>query len=341
MYIPYKLALIFFLISLFLFYLIIKLNFYKSIKAVSEIQDIHIGNPSRLGGLLIYLLFSCYIFTYERQLTLFFFISLILILPAILEDLRINIKPYIRFLIIMAASFLMILNFSILPQFDLGFLNAIFNNKIFQIIFFTLALATVVNGQNIIDGTNGLSALTIISIFSCILYLGFHLQDQYYINIAIIINTLIFSFLIFNYPFGKIFLGDSGSYFLGFLGGFLAIDIFSKYPEIPSWSAVIILFYPTMEVIFSYFRKIIQKKSPFLPDNLHLHLKIYFLISYKQSNSRLFNALVTPFLGVVWLSPLALLPFSLQYPHWALLIVFGLVAIYLFFYYSIPNPRSK
>ena len=75
----------------------------------------------------------------------------------------------------------------------------------------------------------------------------------------------------------------------------------------------------------------IQKKSPFLPDNNHLHLKIYFLLSQnKKSRKALYNALVAPFLGVVWLSPLALLPFSLQYPLWSILVVLSLVFIYLF-----------
>ena len=155
------------------------------------------------------------------------------------------------------------------------------------------------------------------------------------------IITLIIAFLLFNYPFGKLFLGDGGSYFLGFLSSYLVVDIFSRYPELPAWSAVSILLYPTLEVIFSYFRKILQKHSPFLPDNLHLHLKIFYLISNKRSKIHLYNALVAPLLGVVWLSPLALLPLSIKYPVWAIIIVVSLILVYLFFYFSIPNPNKN
>lgn len=340
-FIQYKLSFTFFLIALILNYFLTKFKFLNAIESKKQIQDIHIGNPSRLGGLVIYLLFSVYIFLYERNLAIVFLCSTFLVIPAFMEDIKIYISPLIRLLIIITASFILIYNFPILPYFDVGLVNNLVNNKIFKVIFYTLALATVINGQNIIDGTNGLSGFTSLSIFSSILFLGFHLNDQNIVNISIIVISLLLAFLFFNYPFGKIFLGDGGSYFLGFLSGYLVIEIFSKYPELPTWSAVCILYYPTLEVVFSYFRKLIQRKSPFMPDNLHLHIKIFYLISNERKNIRLYNALVAPFLGIVWISPLALLPFSLEYPHWSILIVFCLSCFYLFFYFSIPEPNVK
>lgn len=341
MIIEYNILFILFFIAILLNYLLLKINFYLDIKAYSQIQDIHEGSPPRLGGLVIYLLFIGYIFLFENNLIILFLSSLFFMIPAFLEDLRIFIKPLFRLIAIIITCGFIILNITDLPQFDFGSLNILFNNKIFQIIFFSLAMAAVINGQNIIDGTNGLSALTSLSIFASILYLGFLLNDQGIVKVSSIIIILIIAFLLFNYPFGKLFLGDGGSYFLGFLSSYLVIDIFSRYPDLPTWSAVCILFYPTLEVIFSYFRKILQRKSPFLPDNLHLHLKIFYLISHQKTNTRLYNALVAPFLGVVWLSPLALLPFSLQYPLWSILVVLSLVLIYLFFYFSIPDPNKN
>ena len=153
-------------------------------------------------------------------------------------------------------------------------------------------------------------------------------------------TVILISFLLFNFPFGKIFLGDAGSYFIGLLGGYLIIEIFATNPQLPTWSAVIILFYPALEVIFSYFRKIYSHQSPFLPDNKHLHLKIFYLLSQGATKpSRLNNALVAPFLSIIWLSPLAILPISLVLPHLSLMFLAGLVLVYLFFYFSIPDPN--
>lgn len=339
--IDYKIVFIIFFVSIFLNYFIYKQNFLPKNTSATQIQDIHIGNPSRLGGLAIYLVLSGYIFFGEINLKLMLSCSLIFMVPAFLEDLRVFINPLVRLVAIIMSCFILVMSFPNLPQFDFGFWNIVFNHKIFQIIFFTLALATVINGQNIIDGTNGLSGFTALSIFASILLLGFYCNDLKTINISAAIIATLIAFLFFNYPFGKLFLGDGGSYFLGLLGGYIIIDIFSRNPMLPAWSAVSILIYPTLEVIFSYFRKIIQGKSPFMPDNLHLHLKIFYLISNNNKKSKLFNALVAPFLGIIWLSPLALLPFSLQYPHWSIIITMILVAVYLFFYYSIPNPTKK
>ena len=329
------------IISIILNYILFKFKVFHQRAYKLQIQDIHPGNPSRFGGFVIFLLFLGYQFLYSNISIYLFGSLIILIIPTLLEDFRISINPFARLIIVFICSLLVIINLPDLPQFEFGIFKILFNNQIFQITFFTLAMATVINGQNIIDGTNGLSAFSSLSIFSSILFLGIYLNDQNLINISLLIITLLIGFLIFNYPFGLIFLGDTGSYFLGFLSSYLVVDLFAKYPEIPSWSAVIILFYPTLEVIFSYFRKIAQKKSPFLPDNQHLHVKIYFLISKDKKNKTLYNSLVAPFLGIIWLSPLILLPFSIQFPHWSLIILVILIIVYLFFYLTIPNPKNN
>lgn len=338
--INYDLLINIFFISIFFNFLLFYTNLFKTLNTLKQIQDIHIGNPSRLGGLIIYLIFFGYEIIFLRNNDFILWISLAIIIPAVCEDIRILINPLIRLVIILTSCFFVVFYLPNMPVFDFGILNLVFNNKIFQIIFFTLAMATVTNGVNIIDGTNGLSAFSILSIFACLLFLGFYVNDQDLVNTCLFIMTLVIGFLVFNYPFGKIFLGDTGSYFLGFFASYIVLSVFAKYPELPTWCAVSILFYPTLEVIFSYFRKILQKKSPFYPDNKHLHLKIFFLLSRGQLNGNLSNALVAPFLSIVWLTPLALLPFSLQYPIWSILVLIVLILIYLFFYFAIPDPIS-
>ena len=124
-------------------------------------------------------------------------------------------------------------------------------------------MTTIINGQNIIDGTNGLSADCTFNFWKY-LFLGIYLDDLYVLKTSAVIIILIIGFLFFNYPLGKIFLGDTGSYFLGLMSSYLIIDIFAKYQELSSWSAVVIFIYPLLEVSTSYFRRILNKKSPFL-----------------------------------------------------------------------------
>lgn len=307
----------------------------------NQVQDIHVGSVPRLGGLVIFLCTVFFFYFEFLEYRIFLAFSIFVLIPSLLEDLGFTTNPLLRLFLICLGCFLLINQFDQLPQFEFGYLNVIANNPIFQIIFFSLAMATVVNGQNIIDGTNGLSALTSMTIFASLWYLGLLVNDQDLMIISFFMILIIISFLIFNYPFGKIFLGDMGSYFLGLLASYLVIQTFAKYPELPTWSAVIILFYPTLEVIFSYIRKLMSRQSPLKPDHLHLHLKIFYLLSNNNPKRRLYNALVAPFLSIIWLTPLALLPLSINLPRLSLLVLLILIFIYLFFYFAIPIPSQK
>ena len=90
---------------------------------------------------------------------------------------------------------------------------------------------------------------------------------------------ILLSFLLFNFPKAKIFLGDSGAYLFGSLAALNAIITNNLNPNYSSFFFCILLFYLFFEVFFSFFRKIIQKKSPIHPDNKHLHMLTFKKIS--------------------------------------------------------------
>lgn len=330
----------FFIVSVFLNFFIMRWGHKLSPTSKKQIQNIHLGEVSRLGGLVIFTIFSIYIVFFNNDYLIFWFFSFLIIIPSFIEDIHVIISPKRRFVLILVACLLIIVSIDELPRIDMRPLNILFDNYIFQIIFYSLALATLINGQNIIDGTNGLSALTSLSIFGSLLYIGVYLNDYEIINICLIMIALIISFLLFNYPFGKIFLGDTGSYFLGLLAGYLTIKIFGSYKSLSSYSAVVIVFYPCLEIIFSYLRRILNKKSPFVADDLHLHYKLYYFIKGDKKPSRLYNALVAPLLGIIWISPLALVPFTVNIPYLSIIAVIILIIIYLFIYFLIPSPKK-
>lgn len=308
-------------------------SFFNISNQLRNIQDIHNDNPSRLGGFVIFIIF----FGYEILYLDFFnnltrFLVLVILAPALAEDLHKFVSPYIRLTIMILGNFFIILDTPFLPQFNFGVYNAIFNNNIFQVFFFTIALTLILNGQNLIDGVHGLSAITAITIFTCILMLSIYVGDLECAHLAFVIIILILSFFIFNYPLGKIFLGDTGSYFLGLLAGYLVIKLFAKNPELPTWLAAIILFYPTFEVVFSYIRRIINKKSPFFPDNKHLHSAIYYFYSKGFSSKKNNNSLVMPTLIGIWASPLLVLIIFFEYPISMIIPLFILILIYLTYY---------
>jgi UDP-N-acetylmuramyl pentapeptide phosphotransferase/UDP-N-acetylglucosamine-1-phosphate transferase len=83
-------------------------------------------------------------------------------------------------------------------------------------------------------------------------------------------------FLAWNYPKGKMFLGDGGAYLLGFWLGELAVLLVARHSEVSPWFPMLLLVYPIFETLYTiYRRRILGGLSPGRPDRMHLHQVIY------------------------------------------------------------------
>ena len=100
-------------------------------------------------------------------------------------------------------------------------------------------------------------------------------------NLFVILFSIIvcFSVLFFNFPKARIFLGDSGAYFLGSIISLVIIELSNLNKIISPFFFACILFYIFFEVFFSFFRKIFFfGYSPLKPDKKHLHMLFFKLI---------------------------------------------------------------
>lgn len=338
-----------FFISVILTYaLILIYPFFKKILNFSgqSIQNIHFTDVPRFGGIAI--ISSFFIWGFIGNYQDFFLLSLfsiILIFFGIKEDFFSNVSPLIRFVAIFISSFLFLYfgEFN-LPKIEIikigDFLN---NNYLFSLFFFSFAITAISNGSNIIDGTNGLCASTIIIILACLFFLNLINNETNYAFICIALIISILGFLIFNYPWQKIFLGDTGAYFIGWMTACLTVIFFGQHPEVPSWIAISILFYPTIETIFSFSRKIIMKKSPFYPDRLHLHILIFdlFNMSLINKDGRLVNCSVLPFLSLIWASPLIFIYWIYNFNQFIFPVIILQTIFYIGTYYIVKNAKHN
>ena len=284
-----KFYFIFFLISFFSTYLIVKYsNFFFSNSLLDKDflkpQAFHKEAVARIGGFIILFLFSSYICFHFLMFGIFlkdyFIMSSLLFFLGFLDDLKIKINPNIRLILMFGLLIFCIKNFSIqINTSGLEFLNLWLENNIFQICFVLLCFLFVVNGANLIDGFNGLLAVHFLLINCIFLLINIVNQNE---NLSIILSAqviIVLSFLFFNFPKAKIFLGDSGSYLLGALIVLNTIKTHELNPQISPFFFAGVLFYLFYEVFFSFIRKAVLKKSPLHPDKLHLHMLLYKWVS--------------------------------------------------------------
>ena len=248
-------------------------------------QAFHQSPVPRSGGIAgvisinIFLVF--YYLIYSKILFEYFFICNLMFLIGFLDDLKIQINPSRRLILMIIFLFICI---SFLPveilNVDIPVLNTLLSNNIFSSLFVLLCFLFIINGANLIDGFNGLLAINLIIINSLLVYIN--LADGINEFSVVIIGQIIvlFSFLLFNFPSAKIFLGDSGSYLLGSIVALNVITTNNLNPDYSSFFFCTLLFYLFFEVFFSFFRKIIQKKSPIHPDNKHLHMLIFEKVAF-------------------------------------------------------------
>jgi len=277
-----------------------------NLNTYNNVQRVHKKEISRLGGLFIYLFLLAlvligfiegkFIFNILISAIPFVFISL-------KEDLSHNITPKLRLISMVTSCFIFFyINPLKFPLIDIPYLGNFISYYEVSIIFFTFSVCVHMNGMNLIDGMNGLFGYSALAQLLAIGLMANHINDQEVLNICILFALPLIIFLIFNYPFGSIFAGDLGAYIYGFANSVIVIYFFGKNHELMTWLGLFVVFYPCMEVAFSYARKkFFEKKDPFSPDSKHLHTLIYKKMPFKNNISK--NSIV-----LIVLSPFVFFP---------------------------------
>jgi len=194
-----------------------------------------------------------------------------------LEDLTKQVSPYSRLLFAFGAAAVgFVLLDGRITDLDLPGDDFLFRYQVFAFGFTLFAVGGFAHATNIVDGMNGLMGFTATAILAAIAWVAYLTGDQAVLNAALILAAATLGFLMWNFPRGVIFAGDGGAYFLGFAIAELAVLLVHRNSEVSPWFALLVLWYPVWETIFSmYRRKAIRGRSPADPDGLHLHTLVY------------------------------------------------------------------
>jgi len=316
-----------FLVSLITHYLVIDLSHKRGIFIDDHNSDLpqklHSEPTPRIGGLGIFV--SILFMAKDLKIGLYILLCLIpAFLAGFLEDLYAKISPWRRLLIMSISGGMAIYLLQTVVT-DFGIIQIPYW---IGIIVTMVAILGLINGTNMIDGFNGLSSGVCFLIFSTYFVISYRIGDTELAYISLVCMASILGFLVFNFPGGKIFLGDGGAYSLGFLLAIVSILLVMRNPDISPWFVFVSLIYPVWEVIFSFTRRtLIHKLSPLYPDSKHVHQLIYRNIT-REKNS-LTSLFIFPF--VILFNALAILFYN---STWLLILIsVFFIAVYTLFYY--------
>ncbi len=269
-------------------------------------QKFHENPTPRIGGLGIFIAFT--LFLLYKNLWIYVIVLFPVFLSGFIEDLTKTLHPKIRlFLMSVSGILAYILLDAKITTVHLPAVDYILSVSVFSFLFTVFALVGISNAINIIDGFNGLASGVSIMTLSSIAFVANDVGDILIRDLALTLIFAILGFFVINWPFGKIFLGDGGAYFIGFMVGLLAVLLVMHHPEVSPWFALAILIYPVWEVIFSiYRRKYLRNSSPLQPDAVHFHTLVYRIFSKKlfPNMSNLYrNSATSVFIWILNLFP--------------------------------------
>lgn len=143
----------------------------------------------------------------------------------------------------------------------------------------------ITNAVNFIDGLDGLAAGVSAIMSISLVFISIRVGEYPIAILGIALMGSCFGFLPFNFNPAKIFMGDTGSTFLGFMLATLSIQgVFKSYAVISFAVPLLILGLPLFDALFAMIRRILRGQSPMTADRGHLHHRLVDMgFSQKQT----------------------------------------------------------
>ncbi len=246
------------------------------INDTTAVQSMHSNPTPRVGGIAVFGAAVCSAFFIPLPLTQgyvgFFLAISILFIVGLREDLGFDVSPKSRLFVLVGASLLVvILVGEWLPRIGVFFLDPWLQYWWFGVPFTLLVSASVANGFNLIDGVNGLAAMTATTAAIAIAMIAYQAGYIPMSNVSLMLAAAVFGFFLVNFPFGLIFLGDAGAYTMGFILAWFGIAVIINVDAVSPWAILLTVFWPLADTLLAIYRRARRKKGAMLPDRLHVH----------------------------------------------------------------------
>lgn len=255
-------------------------------------RRMHKKPTPRIGGLAIifgFLVAICCFGRMTRELTATLVGAAIIAVMGFVDDCK-NLDAKLKFAIQIIAALVVMIGGNIRIT---VFTNPnVFSDSPYLVFpWWISGIATIVwivfitNAVNFIDGLDGLAAGVSAIMSVSLVFVAIRIGEYPVAVVGLALMGACFGFLPFNFNPAKIFMGDTGSTFLGFMLATLSIQgVFKSYAVISFAVPLLILGLPLFDAMFAMIRRIYHGQSPMSADRGHLHHRLIDMgFSQKQT----------------------------------------------------------
>ena len=250
-------------------------NMLKRNNDTAAVQAAHSNPTLRFGGVACFLAILFGSFTADAGSSIALMLVVAgapLFIVGLLEDFGIHMSPKKRLVAIAISVLCAIYIFQIsINHVGVPGLDLLLSFSAFAVLFTVFAVSGVVNAFNLIDGINGLASYTAATVAFSLSVIAFGMGHQDLQDVSILIMLSALGFFAVNYPLGRIFLGDAGAYFLGFILVCVALILCHRQPEISAFAVLLIFFWPVADTCLAIWRRVALSTPHDRPDRLHYH----------------------------------------------------------------------
>lgn len=253
-----------------------------------------------MGGAVISVLNGQYLFA------LLLLTSLPMYLTGLAEDLTRSVPTKVRYFATAISALIAIYILDIwITTADSYVLEWVFYATPVAVLMTLFVVSSYCHAFNLIDGLNGLASGTGILISAGLAGVGGLTGQMEIVAMATICAASTGGFFVFNYPFGRIFLGDGGAYVIGYMLTWTALVMLHRVPETSTWATFLIFFWPLADTLFAIYRRYSRGVSLDTADRLHFHqlalraIEIFYLGRGKRAKSNpLATSVLLPFIAM-------------------------------------------
>lgn len=265
------------LFSILLIPIVMQVGTKLGIVAKKNRRTVHKKEIVRIGGYAIYISFliGCVVFLKtDSQINAILLGGFLIFSVGLLDDIY-DLSPKLKFLVEVIAALIVIFYGGIYLH---GFEFNLDGPPIMPRIVTVLWIVGITNAINFIDGLDGLSAGISIIVLITISLTSLTSGRTDIASLSLVLAGAVMGFLFYNFHPAKIFMGDSGSLFIGFM--IAAISLLGFGYKVSTFftlgAPIVVLLIPIMDTLIAIIRRAVNHKKIYIADRRHLHHNLMF-----------------------------------------------------------------